>query len=56
MASKQNHPGDSYGYRFEEAGKTLVYCTDVEHVDGIDPSVVALARDADLLIHDAQYT
>ena len=55
-ASKQNHPGDSYGYRFEDAGKTLVYCTDVEHADGIDPSVVALARDADLLIHDAQYT
>lgn len=55
-ASKQNHPGDSYGYRFEDAGKTLVYCTDVEHVDGIDPSVVDLARDADLLIHDAQYT
>jgi phosphoribosyl 1,2-cyclic phosphodiesterase len=55
-ASKQNHPGDSYGYRLEDAGKTLVYCTDLEHVDGIDPSVVALARDADLLIHDAQYT
>lgn len=56
VASKQNHPGDSYGYRLEDAGKTLVYCTDVEHVNGIDPSVVALARDADLLIHDAQYT
>jgi len=55
-ASKQNHPGDSYGYRFEDEGKTLVYCTDVEHEDGIDPSIVALARDADLLIHDAQYT
>jgi phosphoribosyl 1,2-cyclic phosphodiesterase len=56
VASKQNHPGDSYGYRFEEAGKAVVYCTDVEHIGGIDPSVVALARDADLLIHDAQYT
>ena len=56
LAAKLNHPGDSYGYRFEEAGKTLVYCTDVEHTDGIDPGVVALARDADLLIHDAQYT
>jgi len=56
LASKQNHPGDSYGYRFEEGGSTLVYCTDVEHADGIDRNVVALARDADLLIHDAQYT
>ena len=56
VASKQAHPGDSYGYRFEDAGKTLVYCTDVEHVSGIDPRVVDLSRDADLLIHDAQYT
>jgi ribonuclease BN (tRNA processing enzyme) len=55
-ASKLNHPGDAFGYRIEDGGKVLVYCTDVEHVDGIDPSVVALARDADLLIHDAQYT
>jgi phosphoribosyl 1,2-cyclic phosphodiesterase len=56
VASRLNHPGDAYGYRIEEAGKTLVYCTDVEHVNGLDPSVVALSRDADLLIHDAQYT
>jgi ribonuclease BN (tRNA processing enzyme) len=33
-----------------------VYCTDVEHGDTIDPNVVELARNADLLIHDAQYT
>ena len=55
-ATRLNHPGDAYGYRFEDGGKSLVYCTDVEHVDGIDPSVVALSRGADLLIHDAQYT
>jgi phosphoribosyl 1,2-cyclic phosphodiesterase len=55
-ASKLNHPGDSYGYRIEDAGKVLAYCSDVEHANGIDPSVVALSRDADLLIHDAQYT
>ncbi|MDH3567335.1 MAG: MBL fold metallo-hydrolase, partial [Desulfobacteraceae bacterium] len=29
---------------------------DVEHTDGIDPNVVALSKNADLLIHDAQYT
>ena len=56
VAYKQNHPGDSYGYRFEDGGKTLVYCTDVEHGDKIDPDTVHLARNADLLIHDAQYT
>ena len=56
IASRHNHPGYAYGYRIEEMGKTLVYCTDVEHVDGIDPGVVALSRDADLLIHDAHFT
>jgi phosphoribosyl 1,2-cyclic phosphodiesterase len=56
VASKHNHPGNAYGYRLEDAGKVLVYCTDVEHGDSTDPNVVELARDADLLIHDAQYT
>ena len=55
-ASKHSHRGDAYGYRLEEGDKTLVYCTDVEHKDGINPNVVALSRNADLLIHDAQYT
>jgi ribonuclease BN (tRNA processing enzyme) len=55
-ASKHSHRGDAYGYRIEEGGKTLVYCTDVEHKDGIDPNVVALSKNADFLIHDAQYT
>jgi phosphoribosyl 1,2-cyclic phosphodiesterase len=55
-ASKHNHPGGAYGYRITEGNKTLVYCTDVEHADGIDPDVVLLSRNADLLIHDAQYT
>jgi phosphoribosyl 1,2-cyclic phosphodiesterase len=56
VASKYNHPGGAYGYRITEGNKTLVYCTDVEHMNGIDPNVVALSRNADLLIHDAQYT
>jgi len=56
VASKHSHRGDAYGYRIEEGGKTLIYCTDVEHKHGIDPNVVALSRNADLLIHDAQYT
>ena len=55
-ASRHNHPGDAYGYRIEDGGKILVYCTDVEHNDGIDLNVVALSRNADLLIHDAHYT
>jgi len=56
MASTHTHPGGAMGYRIETNGKTLVYCTDVEHPNGIDENVVALAKNADMLIHDAQYT
>lgn len=55
-ASKHSHPGNAYGYRITEGTTTLVYCTDVEHGETIDPNVVKLAQNADLLIHDAQYT
>jgi phosphoribosyl 1,2-cyclic phosphodiesterase len=55
-AMAHNHPGGAYGYRFEAEGKVFVYCTDVEHGDTIDPGVVELSKDADLLVHDAQYT
>src|SRR5262245_54014750 len=53
---KHNHPGGAYTYRIESRGKVLVFCTDVEHGDRIDPNIVKLAREADLLIHEAQYT
>lgn len=55
-AARHAHPGGAYGYRIAEGAKTIVYCTDVEHGDRIAPGVVDLARGADLLIHDAQYT
>ena len=53
-----NHPGGAYSYRIEgQNGKIITYCTDIEYVDGvIDERIVDLARGADLLIHDAQYT
>jgi phosphoribosyl 1,2-cyclic phosphodiesterase len=53
---RHNHPGGAFTYRLESQGKVLVYCTDIEHGDEIDPNIVELARDADLLIHEAQYT
>ena len=53
---RHNHPGGAFTYRIESQGKVLVFCTDIEHGDGIDPNIVELARGADLLIHDAQYT
>ncbi|MEY4485464.1 MAG: hypothetical protein RL693_2916 [Verrucomicrobiota bacterium] len=55
-ARRHNHPGGVYGFRIERNGKVLVICTDVEHGEQIDPGVVELARDADLLVHDAQFT
>lgn len=56
VASRHEHPGYSYGYRITEDDKSLVYCTDVEHFNEIDSTVIELSRNADLLIHDAQYT
>lgn len=53
---KQNHPGGSYGYRIEENGKCLVICTDLEHGQTVLPEIVAFCKNADLLVHEAQYT
>ena len=58
------HPGPSVGYRIEEGGRTLAYLPDHEPALGADLrsigpewiSGLGLARDADLLLHDAQYT
>ncbi len=55
-ASRHNHPGGAYGYRVTEGNTNLVYCSDVEHGEQIDANVVSLAGNADLLIHDAQYS
>ncbi|MEM6803320.1 MAG: MBL fold metallo-hydrolase [Bacteroidota bacterium] len=51
-----NHPGGAYSYRLEGYGKSLVICTDLEHGEQVDPAVVDFCKDADLLIHEAQYT
>ena len=54
----QLHSGDSYGFRFEFEGKTVVYSTDSEHklenraeAEGF----AAFFRGADLVIFDAMY-
>jgi phosphoribosyl 1,2-cyclic phosphodiesterase len=50
------HPGIAFGYRIEYKGKSLVYSTDTEHFQNmLDSRVVELSKDADLLIHDAQF-
>jgi phosphoribosyl 1,2-cyclic phosphodiesterase len=54
----QLHGGDSYGYRFEHAGKTVVYTTDSEHKLENRTEAEAFAnffRNADVVIFDAMY-
>ena len=52
------HPGGVTGYRFEYQGKVFVHCSDWEHPEdrSLDPVLIELARDADVLSIDATYT
>lgn len=56
IAQYHKYMGGSYGFRLDDEGVSLVVCTDLEHVNGIDARIVEFAKDADLLIHDGQYT
>jgi phosphoribosyl 1,2-cyclic phosphodiesterase len=51
-----NHPGGVYAYRVDYRGKSIIYATDTEHYSIPDPKLVALAKNADLLIFDSMYT
>ena len=52
-----NHPGGCLGFRIENQGTVLAYCTDTTHEEGmIERSVLELADGADLLIHDAFFS
>jgi phosphoribosyl 1,2-cyclic phosphodiesterase len=56
---KQRHSGDSYGWRFEGAGKSVVYSTDSEHrLENAEETKVFVDffRNADLVIFDAMYS
>jgi phosphoribosyl 1,2-cyclic phosphodiesterase len=51
-----NHPGNCVGYRIEWAGKAVALISDTEHVEGVlDPNVLALIKDADLVIYDSNF-
>lgn len=52
------HPkGGAYIYKFETpAGGKAVFATDIEGYTGGDQRLIQFAKDADLLIHDAQYS
>jgi phosphoribosyl 1,2-cyclic phosphodiesterase len=55
----QRHGGESYGYRIEKDGKSVVYTTDSEHkmedVAAIQRFVAFMKR-ADLVIFDSMYS
>lgn len=52
-----DHPGGATGYRLEYRGRAIAYLTDNEIKGGGPASdIVALARQADLVIYDCMYT
>ncbi|WPJ97853.1 MBL fold metallo-hydrolase [Coraliomargarita algicola] len=56
---KQQHPGDSWGYCFEENGKRIIYSSDSEHGPEARKEgyhFVDFFQNADVLIFDGQYT
>jgi phosphoribosyl 1,2-cyclic phosphodiesterase len=58
-AKLQHHAGDSYGFRFEAQGKSVVYTTDSEHKLAEPQEAQGFAeffRNADLVIFDAMYS
>jgi len=56
-SAPMNHPQECVGYRIEADGGVFVLATDTEPGSPLhDRSVRELARGADLLVYDAQYT
>jgi phosphoribosyl 1,2-cyclic phosphodiesterase len=58
-AIKQRHSNDSYGYRFEATGGTVVYSTDSEHkADDMEGEAAfeAFFHEADLVVFDTMYS
>jgi len=52
-----NHPQGAWGYRIEGDGASVVVATDLEHGHpALDQLLRERAKNADLLIYDAQYT
>ncbi|MBA3531376.1 MAG: MBL fold metallo-hydrolase [Ardenticatenales bacterium] len=50
------HPSGVLFYRIEWRGQTVVYATDTEGYAGGDQRLATFSEEADLLIHDSQYT
>jgi phosphoribosyl 1,2-cyclic phosphodiesterase len=55
----QLHAGDSYGYRIEQNGKSLIYTTDSEHIveDHVQRAgFIEFFWEADLVVFDSMYS
>jgi phosphoribosyl 1,2-cyclic phosphodiesterase len=52
-----HHPQGATGFRLDLDGRVLVHASDHEHGDArLDAGIVRVARNADILVMDAQYT
>lgn len=64
MVQPVTHRGSTVGYRIEEDGRSFAYLPDHEPALGVDLEKIepewlsgyTIAKDADLLLHDSQYT
>jgi phosphoribosyl 1,2-cyclic phosphodiesterase len=60
MVRQVPHVGATNGYRVDWSGASVAYISDHQEPPGrpdvVDPAVLELCADVDLLIHDAQYT
>jgi phosphoribosyl 1,2-cyclic phosphodiesterase len=57
MVLPLHHPQGCVGYRIMQNGKTVSYCTDVEHGEHwSDANILKLAQKSDFFIVDSQYT
>lgn len=55
--ARLHHPNETYGWRIEYDGKVFVFASDTEpFIGGPDPVLVNLAKGADVLYLDGQYS
>jgi len=54
--TKLSHPDGVFCYKISDEKHSIVYATDTEHRNVLDPRLLKISKDADVLIYDAQYT
>lgn len=51
-----NHPNGAFGYKIVSENKSVVYLSDHEYSEESNPRLIEFARNANLVVYDAQYT